>query len=314
MNKKDIENCYERIRTRIQRTPLLHSDPLDSRLGKGHKIYLKCENFQITRSYKPRGALNALLKKPKVPVVTRSSGNFAQAVSWAGAQLDIPVTIVMPENVSSIKMEGTRKWGAEVVIAGTTYQEQYDKVDELLRQRGEGHSISAFNDLDVIEGQGTVALEVVEQMPAFRHFFAPVGGGGLMSGCATYLKETDPNYEVIGVEPEGAADFFQSRQQGKICRVENADTIADGLRSPSVGEINWPILNRYVDESMVVPDQAIIESMRYLFEEVGLVIEPSGATSLAALVAHPEWEPKGDMVFVLSGGNVDMKKFMVWMR
>lgn len=309
-----IEKAYERIRLWVERTPLIHSESLDLELGQGHKIYLKCENFQVTRSYKPRGALNALLKKKKIPVVTRSSGNFAQALSWAGAKLGIPVTIVMPENTPHVKVEGTQKWGAEIVKTGPSYKEQYEMVESLLAEKGDGHIISAFNDLDVIEGQGTVALEVVEQHPSFRHFFAPIGGGGLMSGCSSYLKKAASDYEVIGVEPEGAADFYQSLREGSICRIEEAKTIADGLLSPSVGEINWPFLKKNVDDVILVSDKAIIETMKILFKTLGIVTEPSGAASLASLLSASDWRPKGDMVFVISGGNVDLGQFLEWVK
>jgi len=307
MHATQIEQAYERICSKIVETPLLHSEAVDQVLGNGHRIYFKCENFQITRSYKPRGALNALMKKPKVPAIARSSGNFAQALAWAGSQLQIPVTIVMPNDISQVKIKGTKKWGARVVICEPSYESQYAAVEKLLQKKPDSQVISPYDDLDIIEGQGTVALEALRQAPNITHFFGPIGGGGLMSGCSSYIKEVAPMVKVIGVEPEGASDYYQSRQAGEKISNTETNTIAEGLRTPCVGDYNWPLLNQNVDEVTTVSDSAIIEAMKLLFETLGIVVEPSGAVATAALI---ECKPPGDSLVVISGGNIDPEQFI----
>ncbi len=310
MNRLSLEDAYSRIRSRIIRTPIIQSELLDRRLGKGHKIYLKCENFQVTRSYKPRGALNALMVKSCNAVIARSSGNFAQALSWAGNQLGIQVFVVMPNDAPKSKIEGTKMWGAKIILESPAYEAQYRKVDELLEENPGAIRLSPFDDYDVISGQGTVAFEALEELESFAHFFAPIGGGGLMAGCAAAVKKKKPQTKIIGVEPEGANDYYLSRKKGEKCSLDNVHTIADGLRSPTVGEKNYPILNEFVDEVRLVSDDDIVKTMKILFETAGIVVEPSGAASLAALVAEPEWEPEGDMLFVISGGNIDPESYI----
>jgi len=307
MDETNVQKASERIRKKITKTPLLNSDVLDQILGNGHRLFFKCENFQITRSYKPRGALNALIKKSKVPTVARSSGNFAQALAWAGKQLKVPVTVVMPNDIARMKIKGTKRWGAEVILTDPSYEAQKQAVDKLLHDISGSEKLSPYDDLDIIEGQGTVALEAMEQAPKVAHFLGPIGGGGLMSGCAAYIKETDPQVQVIGVEPIGASDYYQSRGQGKKVTINHTDTIAEGLRTPCVGENNWPLLNRYVDDVKTVPDEAIVQAMKLLFEHLGIVVEPSGATACGALL---NWKPTGDVVVVISGGNIDPEKFI----
>ncbi len=310
MNRLSIEDALKRIHPRIKKTPVIQSELLDRRLGKGYKIYLKCENFQVTRSYKPRGALNALMVKSCSAVVARSSGNFAQALSWAGNQLGVKVFVVMPNNAPKSKIEGTRMWGAKIILESPSYEAQYKKVDELLAANPEALHLSPFDDYDVISGQGTVALEALEEVENFAHFFAPIGGGGLMAGCGSEIKKKKPQTKVIGVEPEGANDYYLSRQKGKKISLANVHTIADGLRSPTVGEKNYPILNECVDEVRLISDNDIAKTMKILFETAGIVVEPSGAASLAALVADPDWEPEGNMLFVITGGNIDPQSFL----
>ena len=298
MDHQAIEQAYERIRLDIVETPLLYSDEL----GHGHRVFFKCENFQITRSYKPRGALNALMKRPKVPTIARSSGNFAQALSWAGSKLKVPITIVMPRDIAQVKIEGTKRWGAKIELCEPSYEAQ----NEGVKKHPEMQIISPYDDPDIIEGQGTVALEALTQAPEVTHFFGPIGGGGLMGGCSTYIKGVAPHVEVIGVEPEGASDYYQSRQTGKKVTLQETNTIAEGLRTPTVGEHNWPLLNQNVDEVTTVSDTAIVKAMKWLFNTLGIVVEPSGATACAALF---DWKPKGDCLVVISGGNVDPDEF-----
>jgi len=307
VKKKNIQKAYERIRGHLVETPVLGSPIIDEKLGQGRRVFLKCENFQVTRSYKPRGALNALMQKKSGPKAARSSGNFAQALSWAGARLGIPVTIVMPRGTAHIKIDGTKKWGAEIILSEASYEAQHAALADFCQSHADATTLSPYDDLDIIAGQGTVAMEALKQIPGeVNHFLAPIGGGGLMGGCSSYIKEMTDNIEVIGVEPEGASDYFQSRIQGKRVTLSDAQTIAEGLRTPCVGEHNWPILNECVDKVLTVTDEEIITAMKYLFDALGIAVEPSGATALAALL---KWKPKGDTLIVISGGNIDAKQF-----
>lgn len=303
-----------RIAPYTTKTPLLHSEVFDDLLGHS-QIYLKCENFQVTGSFKPRGAFNAALQKGAhgQQFICRSSGNFGQALAYAGKKLHCSITVVMPENAPKIKIQKAKKNGATVILCGTTHQEAYKKVEELV-SKGGGVPISPFDDLDVIAGQGTIALEVYEDLPSASHLFCPVGGGGLLAGCGDAIKQLIPNIEVIAAEPEGAADFSLSFKKGTPVEIENVDTIADGLRSPKVGENNWPLLKECVDSVQLVSDEEIKKAMKTVFDIFGMVIEPSAATSVAALMKTDPKKISGDVVCILSGGNVDRDQFLEWIQ
>lgn len=304
MDIQEFQNARKRISPYVLETPLIQSMDFPN-------LYLKCENFQWTGSYKPRGAVNAAIQKiePGMGIVARSSGNFAQGIAYAGHVLGFKVTVVMPEHAPQLKVEGTKKLGADVVQFGTTHKEGYQKVQELIAQ-GKGMMIHAFDDLDVIAGQGTLALETLSQLDQFEHFFGPIGGGGLMAGCATVLKSLSPSTHVTGVEPEGAARLSASFEKGTRYSLPSTQTIADGLLSPTVGEHNWPLLQRHLDDVVVINEQEIIDAMRILFHTYGIVAEPSGAAAFAGyLKKRPE---NGKSVCVISGGNVDRQRFIGW--
>lgn len=306
MDISKFQGAQKRILPYVIETPLLQSLQFPN-------LYLKCENFQWTGSYKPRGAVNAaILKiKPGSGIVARSSGNFAQGISYAGHVLGFQVTVVMPEHAPELKVQGTKKLGAEVIQFGTTHAEGYKKMHELIEQ-GKGVMIHAFDDPDVIAGQGTVALETLSQLDQIDHFYGPIGGGGLMAGCSTVLKHLSPKTEVIGVEPEGAARLSASLSKGERCSLASTQTLADGLMSPEVGKHNWPLLQQNIDGIEVISDDEIIDAMRILFETFGIVVEPSGAVSFAGyLKQRPE---KGNSVCVITGGNVDRKRFLEWIK
>lgn len=300
-----FKEARERIAPYVVQTPLIRSLEFPN-------LSLKCENFQITNSFKPRGALNAVIQKMDTSqrLVCRSAGNFAQGMAYAGKKLQHPITVVMPVHAPKVKVERAQRLGAEVILHGTTHDEGYRKVHELV-EAGKGEAVSSFDDGDVIAGQGTVALELIEQQSNIDAIFCPVGGGGLMAGCSTVIKLLCPQTKVIGVEPVGSASLHFSLKQGKRSTLEGTHTIADGLLSPCVGEKNWPLLQKNVDEVILVGDDEIIWAMRQLFQIFGIVAEPSGAISFAGyLKSQTNME---NAVCVISGGNVDRQRFLQWL-
>lgn len=307
----DFKKVLTAIRPYVKKTPLLRCKALEDYLKTSCRIFLKLENEQPTHSFKVRGAFNALLnlsEKDRVNgVVARSSGNFAQAIAYAGKQLSIKVRLVMPTNAPEIKVRSTERFNPEITFAGTTHEEGNLVVEEIKSLTG-ACALSPYNHIDVIKGQGTIALEVFDQLPSVRHFFCPIGGGGLMSGCAAAFKLLNLEIEVTGIEPEGAADYYLSRQQGKIIALDRVDTICDGLRASQVGALNRPLLDRYVDDVSIVSDFTVMEAMRILRDSCNLMVEPSGAVALAGLMKHKSLL-QGDVVCVISGSNVDAKTY-----
>jgi threonine dehydratase len=320
------------IRPYVKKTPLLRCKALEEELHASYRIFLKLENEQPTHSFKVRGAFNALLSLAPQDrgkgVVTRSSGNFAQAIAYAGNLLNVKTRIVMPTNAPKMKKEATQRYGVEVTFAGTTHEEGNAMVEKIKLETGAA-LLSPYNHLDVMQGQGTIALEIFEELPTVRYFFCPIGGGGLMGGCATVCKLLNPDIETIGIEPEGAADYYLSRLYPNNLknrhRGPNADssgclgihgsalsctpnTICDGLRAPQVGALNRPLLDRYVDTVSTVSDLSVMKAMKFLKDHYDLVIEPSGAAAFSGFLHHKP-SLQGDVVCVLSGGNVDPDTF-----
>jgi len=318
LNLEDLRNSEKQIRFYLPKTPLIRCYPLEKQLNYQGRIFLKCENLQWTGSFKTRGAFNALLhlseEEKKRGVISRSSGNFSQALAYAGSILHVPTVIIMPINAPEIKKENTIRYGARVVLTEPNYIKQQEEVLKIARSE-KFTLLSPFNHLHMIEGASTISLEILEELPSIAQYFCQIGGGGLMAGTASAFKATNPTIEVIGVEPQGANDYFLSRQAGKLVRLETTDTIADGLRAPQVGDLPWPLLQKNVDKTTTVTDEEIKQAMRFLFEKMGMIIEPSGATSFAVLLFHPEWlKPKSDIACILSGGNVDRILFFKWIE
>ena len=318
MNIEEIRKAERQIRVYLPKTPLVRCYPLEKQLKYQGRIFLKCENLQWTGSFKTRGAFNALLhlstEEKKRGAISRSSGNFSQALAYAGSILQIPIVIVMPSNAPEIKKENTSRYGARVVLTEANYNTQQEKVLEIA-QSEKLVTLSPFNHLHVIEGAGSISIEIWEELPTIAQYFCQIGGGGLMAGTATAFKALNPNIEVIGVEPLGANDYFLSCQAGKPIRLETTDTIADGLRAPQVGDLPWPFLQHNVDKAMTITDEEIKMAMRFLYEKMGMMIEPSGAASFAALLAHPnQLKPHTDIACILSGGNVDRASFFKWIK
>ena len=287
------------------RTPLLPADALSERLGA--PVFVKAESLQRVGAFKLRGAytlLRRLAREGATGVVTYSSGNHGQAVAYVARLLGMRAVVVMPETVTDAKRRGVERLGGEVVLAGRTSADRYQRAKELSCQRGLAMA-PPYDHESIIAGQGTVGLEIAADLPGVATVCVPVGGGGLCSGVATAVKSLVPSAEVITVEPEGAAKFHTSRARGERVVLERTASVADGLITLAVGEINYRHLTRYTDRSVLVSDGAIVEAVRFALDRLKLVVEPSGAATLAWLLAQPAGAVRGPVVAVLSGGNLE---------
>ncbi|MEI7759298.1 MAG: threonine/serine dehydratase [Thermoleophilia bacterium] len=300
---RDIEKAARRIDGVALHTPLLRL-PLDG------DLYVKPESLQRTGSFKFRGAYNALASMPfpliERGVVADSSGNHAQGVAAAAALLGVPATIVMPENAAPVKVERTAGWGAEIIRCDNSTDERQRLAAEIRDARSLAY-IPPFDDARIIAGQGTVGLEIAHALPDVTTVVVCIGGGGLISGVATAVKALCPNARVIGVEPELAADAQESLRQGRIVGWPAADvtrTICDGVRTQEIGALNFALISALVDEIVTVSDDAVLEAMRWLALEAKLLVEPTGALTLAAIQTGVV-TADGPTVIVASGGNVD---------
>lgn len=306
---EDFQRVLATIKPYIRKTSLTRCRELEKELNCTYRIFLKLESEQVTKSFKARGAFNALLslKTPEKGIVTRSSGNFAQAIAYAGKLLGIKVTVVMPINVPEIKKIETQKHDPTLILAGTTHEEGNLLVEKIKAETG-ALPLSPFNHIDVIKGQGTIALEVFQELPEVHHFFCPIGGGGLMGGCATALKLLKPTIETVGIEPVGADDYYLYRREGHPIKLPSINTVCDGLRAPQVGDLTRPLLDQHVDQVSTVPDDSVIKAMQFLQDKCGLMVEPSGAAALAGLFKHAK-SLKGDTVCMISGANITESSF-----
>ena len=286
------------------RTPLVEVPEL-SRIA-GAPVYLKQEHKQPTGAFKLRGAWTAVSRlDPAVRsrgVITYSSGNHGQAVAFAAQRHGVRGVIVMPETTSKAKIDGVKKWGGEAVFAGTTSEHRLTKAQELAA-KDQLAIIPPFDDPDIIAGQGTVGLEILEQLPEVAHVAVPVGGGGLAAGITTALLAMRPGIKIWAVEPEGAAGYHAAVAAGKPVRLATSGSIADGLMPLSVGTLTFEHLFRRA-EPVTVSDEAIIEATQWLYYSQGLAVEPSGAATTAALRAG-RFKVSGPTVLVVSGGNID---------
>ena len=302
---EQILAAKERLQGYVNVTPVMTSRTLNRIVGA--EVYFKCENLQRIGAFKFRGAFNSISKLSKAEkargVITYSSGNHAQAVALVGQMLNVQTTIVMPNNAPETKRAATEDYGATIV--------EYDPenatrktVTETLQAKNDFTMIPPFDHLDVIAGQGTAALEIFEEVGHLDALLVPCGGGGLLSGSAIAAKNIAPNCRVIGVEPELADDATKSFYTKRLHRVKNPPTIADGTRTPSLGKITFPLVLEYVDDMKTVSEAAIIEAVKFLFYRMKLVVEPSGALGLAAILSR-NVIPKGRTGIIISGGNID---------
>ncbi len=306
----DVRAAAERIAPHLHRTPLLGSRSLSELTGQ--ELSFKCENLQKTGSFKPRGAVNriATLDPEAVDrgIITISAGNHAQGVAYAAARLGVEAVVVMPETAVASKVEATRGYGAECVLHGDVHA-AFEKLRELQQERGL-MLVHPFDDPMLIAGHGTVGLEIVEGADApFDAVVVGVGGGGLISGVATAFEALSPGTRVFGVEPEGAATMTSALAAGEVVRLEDLDTIADGLAPPFVGELNLAIVERAVERVVTVTDVEIRTAMAILLERLKLLVEPAGAAAMAALMTGKiPLEPGSRVAIILSGGNVDVRR------
>lgn len=307
----DVQEASTRVRDHVHRTPVHTCSSLDRLTGC--RLYLKCENFQKTGAFKFRGATNAVFslseEEARRGVVTHSSGNHGAALACAARTRGIPATVVMPENAPGVKQQAVRGYGATIRFCAPTLEARERTADAVLHETG-GVLVHPFNDERIICGQATAALELLEEVGDLDAVVTPVGGGGLLSGTLLAVKKgpARPGIRVVAGEPERADDAYRSWKTGEIVPVGKPDTIADGLRT-SLGDKTFAIIRELIDEIALVSEDRILEATWLLLERAKLVVEPSGAVPLAALLQRsPEVSLEGKKVgLILSGGNVDLK-------
>ena len=307
-----IKKARELIHSKVHHTPILRADRLDSLVEA--QVYLKPENLQITGSFKIRGALHKILtlsdEERAKGIIASSSGNHAQGVAYASKMMGVKAIVIMPENAPQTKINGAKSFGAEVVLYGFDAIQRYKKLYELKAEHGYT-LVHSFNDPELIAGQGTSGLEIVEDLPDVDTVVVPLGGGGLMAGVAVALKESRPSIRVIGVEPTNIARYAESRKAGKPVEVEMGPTLADGLMLTTTGEHNYPLIEKYVDEVVTGSDPFIQKALAHIVFESKLLVEPSAAIGLAAALEGTFKVRKGERIcFFLSGGNIDPGKLV----
>jgi threonine dehydratase len=309
-----IQAAKKRLQGQAHVTPVMTSRNLNRRVGAD--VYLKCENFQRVGAFKFRGAYNAICqlseKDRKRGIITHSSGNHAQAVALVGRLLGIQTTIVMPDNAPLTKRAATEAYGATII----DYDPRDSTREKISKDLETSHGyklIPPYDHEDIVAGQGTAALELFEKLETLDKLLVPCGGGGLLSGSAVVAKKRDPGCQVIGIEPELADDANRSFQTGRLQTVNNPPTIADGTRTPSLGErVTFPLVLKYVGDMKTVSEDSIIQAVQFLFYRMKLVVEPSGALGIAALLSGAV-EARGRVGVIISGGNIDgatMKKIL----
>ena len=311
---KEVEASYERIKKIVNLTPVMTSSTLNEIADS--ECFLKCENFQKTGTFKFRGAFNALSqlspKQKKKGVISHSSGNHAQALALAAKLLEVKAVVVMPENASPVKVAATRGYGAKIVMCGSHPTDREKAVVPLLERYGYTF-IHPSNDLKIIAGAGTAAYELIGEIGELDYVFSPVGGGGLLSGTALATKGLLLSAKVTGVEPKNADDAYQSLKAGKIIRVKDPNTIADGLRT-SLGSNTFSIIREKVDQIITVSEEQIVDAMQFLWERMKLVVEPSGAVSLAGVLSKQIDLRSKRVGIIISGGNIDLIDFFTTIR
>jgi len=309
INATDVRAAAERIRPLARKTPVMTSAGFDHEAGA--RAFFKCENLQRGGAFKIRGAANLILSLPREShargVVAYSSGNHAQATAIASKHVGAQATIVMPEDAPRSKMESTRSYGAKIVTYNRFTESREALAAGILKESG-ATLVPPFDHPMIMAGQGTAALELIEETGALDALITPVGGGGLLSGCATIAKAIDPAIRIFGAEPEGANDTFLSLAAGERVAVPHPDTIADGLRAPKPGELTFPVLQRLVERVVLVTDAELRAAVKFMLLRLKILVEPSGAASVAAVLFRklpPEIRSVG---VVISGGNVDFEE------
>lgn len=308
LSLEQVQDAANLLKGRFRRTELIHSHYFSEQLGL--PVYFKCENLQRSGSFKVRGAYHFMSRQARgelaAGVVTASAGNHAQGVALSAAQLGVAVTVVMPETTPLAKVQATRDYGARVVLHGTVFDEALEEALRIREARNLLY-VPPFDDPLIMAGQGTVGLEMVEDLPVVDTVLVPVGGGGLISGVATAVKALRPSVRVIGVEAETAAAALASRRQGKIVTLTDAHSLADGIALKRIGEQTFPIIEALVDDLVTVSEEEIARAIVALMEKSRLVAEGAGAVSLAALLHAARPLADGHTICLLSGGNIDVQ-------
>jgi threonine dehydratase len=308
-----VRDAEARIRPLVRRTPVFSSASVDR--AAGVEVHFKCENLQRGGAFKIRGAFNLILSIPveELPrgVVAFSSGNHAQAVAIAAAHVGATATIVMPADAPRGKLEATRNRGAHVVTYDRRRESREAIADQILKETG-ATLVPPFDHPLVIAGQGTAALELLDALPRLDALVAPVGGGGLLAGCATIAKAINPDSRIFGAEPERANDTYLSFKAGHPAEIPLPDTIADGLRAPKPGAITFPILQRHVEQIALVSEDGIRDTVKFLLTRMKLLVEPSGAVAAAAVLHHKLPKDLHSVGVILSGGNVDFEELKTY--
>lgn len=314
ITQTEINQARRVIHGKLHHTPTVSASALGEMSGV--QLYLKCEMLQKTGSFKPRGAFNKLAHMTREEkahgLISASAGNHAQGVAFVARTENVRATIVMPNDAPQAKINAVRGYGGQVVLDGTV-NTMFEKAEELRREFGYTW-LHPFDDPYVIAGQGTIGMEILEDVPGAEFVFVPIGGGGLISGIATALKLNKPTIKVIGVESAAGGAFAASRQAGQRVRVECGATIAGGIICPMIGELNYPIMQEYVDDVVLVNDDEIKSALRLLLERCKLLVEGAGAAATAAILSHKyELPSNARVVSLLSGGNVDLARLKEWL-
>ena len=306
--KERIVQVHERIKPYIHETPILTSSLIDEIAGCS--IFFKCENFQKMGAFKMRGATNAILQlsneDQQKGVVTHSSGNFAQALSLAAKSLGITAYIVMPSSAPQVKKDAVKTYGGIIIECPPTLKDREETAQKIVSEKG-ATFVHPSNDIEVILGQGTAALELIQKKPNLDIVVTPIGGGGLIAGTALAVSLFSERTKTIGAEPFEVDDAYRSLISGKIETNESTNTIADGLKT-QLGDKNFPIIQKYVEEVIRVSEEEIKEALKLIWERMKIIVEPSSAVALAAILKEPAKFKNKQIGLIISGGNVDLGK------
>ncbi len=311
----DVKNAMQKISKWSHRTPLFTSQTLNEL--SNNFVYLKAENLQKSGSFKFRGTMNFLMsmseEERRKGVVTGSSGNHGQALACAGRLLGVDVTVVVPEDVSKAKLSAMLNYGATIEQCGKTSKERLKRAEEICVQTGKVF-VPPFDHPWIMAGQGTIGLELVEELGHFDAVLVPCGGCGLISGISVAVKEQLSNVKIYGVEPEQSNSTYLSFKAGQLVELHKIETIADGLRTTSPGKLTFPLVQKYVEDILLVTEEDIKRAVLFLLERLKLLVEPSGAVTVAALLANKVPLKNKRVVAILSGGNVDLIALSEWIR
>ena len=304
---KEVQEARERIKPHIRETQLLYARKISEIAGG--EIYLKLENLQKSGSFKLRGATNKIMQLPKEAtkngVIASSAGNHAQGVAHSATSLGIKSTIVMPAGAPIAKVEATKNFGAEVVLHGAIYDDAYEKACELQKEHGYTF-VHPFNDEDVIAGQGTIALEIFEQLEKIDQIVCPIGGGGIIAGIAVVAKTLNPKCKIIGVQASNCAGMQNAIKKGKIEKIDGKPSLADGIAVAKPGDVTYEYVKKYVDEIVTVTEDEIAETILYLLEKCNIIAEGAGTVSTAAVLKGKINTKDKNTVCIVSGGNIDI--------